>query len=121
MPHALADAFGGIQGIDLADGEAEVADDAAAVGDDEGFGRSSALGLPGMTLQSVIERGFAAGECVQPMLGAERFRPAQTHSPVQGALRVKRSRRPSLGCPSCSSRSIKSLVLAARDHEGVEP
>ena len=108
LPHPFANALGCIQGIDLADGQAEIACYAVAVSDYKGLGRSTALGLPSVPQQPVIQGWFAAVKSFEPMLQSQRFWAAQAHGFSQGALRENRSRRPSLGCSGRSSRSIKA-------------
>jgi len=74
LPHALADAFGRFQCVDLPDGQAEISCYAVIVANDERSCRAALLRLKGVLDQPVIKRRFAAVEVLQMVMLLKGFR-----------------------------------------------
>ena len=78
-PHRLAE-IDCQQGIDLANGQAEIACHAAVIRCHKSLGGPAALCLPGVSQQPVVQGWPAAVESFQPMLQTQRSWAAQAHA-----------------------------------------
>ncbi len=94
LAHAFANSVGCIEGIDLTNRQAEVANDTVILGRDKCFRRATTLGLARVASQPIVQRRFSAVEAVEKVLGTQWLRSADAQDFFQGALRENSSRKP---------------------------